>query len=176
MNDLRDTISKALSLSRSAGKQINEGVSELREHIQGYKRERVKMASLPVPKETALQRAEAVIDHITEGSRYMYPSPQTFARPDYSGINTNVISIIAAQMASAMADRLKAEIEVYYGANHGLTEEERNDRFREIDRKILDAELAEESLIRSAEDSGFPIIRRRDADPRAVLAHDKVLP
>jgi len=45
-----------------------------------------------------------------------------------------------------------------------------------LDADLLAAEMAEESLIRSAEASGIEITRRRDADPRAVLAADAALP
>jgi len=75
-----------------------------------------------------------------------------------------------------MAEKMKEEVEAFYASASGLSDEERKHQLRELDRKLLDAELAEESMIRSAENSGFAIIRRRDADPRAVLAHDKVLP
>jgi len=44
-----------------------------------------------------------------------------------------------------------------------------------IDAELLDAELAEEGVIRDLEASGFDMLRRPDADPRALLAADEVL-
>ncbi|CUX23206.1 conserved hypothetical protein [Agrobacterium deltaense Zutra 3/1] len=176
MADFLKTIGNALRATQAASQNINNGISELRRHIQDIKRERSKVVDLPISKEETLERVDAMIDHLTRDARYFYPDPKDISRPGFSANNISAISILIAQRASDMAEKMKRDVEDFYASAVGITSDERENRLRDIDRKILDAELAEESLIRAAENSGFPILRRRDADPRAVLAHDKVLP
>ncbi|WP_146165108.1 hypothetical protein [Mycoplana dimorpha] len=85
-------------------------------------------------------------------------------------------ALLYARLGPSMAESLKADVEALYRENPYISEQERALCIVEINRKILDAELAEESMILAAEAGGFPVLRRRDADRRAVLAHDKVLP
>lgn len=169
-------LGNALSVSRAAGQQINDGVSEVRQHIQNMKRERRTVINLPVSKETTFERVDSMFEIILRDARYFYPKPEHFSRPDFQFPHINADTVLIAQMASTMVEQMKAEIEAFYASATGVSDDERASKLRDIDRKILDAELAEESMIRAAETSGFPITRRRDADPRAVLAHDKVLP
>jgi hypothetical protein len=58
----------------------------------------------------------------------------------------------------------------------GLTDAKCEAKLTALDRELLDLELVEESLIRTAERGGFAIPRRHDANPLAVLADDSVLP
>ena len=57
-----------------------------------------------------------------------------------------------------------------------LSLQERRRLLSGVESDLFDAELTEESIIRDAEAIGFPLLRRRDADPRAVLATAEVLP
>ncbi len=176
MADFLKTIGNALRATQAASQNINNGISELRRHIQDIKRERSKVVALPISKEETLERVDAMIDSLTRDARYFYPDPKDISRPGFYPKNTSAISILIVQLASDMTEKMKRDVEDFYVSASGVTSDERESRLRDIDRKLLDAELAEESLIRSAETSGFSIIRRRDADPRAVLANDKVLP
>lgn len=176
MADILKMIGKALSASREAGREVNRSVSELRLHIQDIKRERVRVVNLPVSKEETFDRIDKMFDHLSSSVKYLYPVPKELSRPTFSGSTIDITNVLVAQMVPFMVEKMKEEVEDFYAAASGLSDEERERQLRELDRKLLDAELAEESMIRSAENSGFAIIRRRDADPRAVLAHDKVLP
>lgn len=176
MTDIKSIVGRAVSLSRSASQQFNESVSEVRGLIVDLKRDLRKIASMPVTLEEALLRVERAVDSLTRTARELYPSASQFARPDYSGVRVNTDIIMIAQMADNMLATMTADVEKFYTTTTGISETDRVREVKVIERKILDAELAEESLIRSAEEAGFPIKRRGDADPRAVLAHEKVLP
>jgi len=54
----------------------------------------------------------------------------------------------------------------------GPTAADRATQLAEIDRQLLELERAEERLIVGLEQAGTPIVRRGDADPRAVLEVD----
>ncbi|TBY93587.1 hypothetical protein E0H35_25680 [Rhizobium leguminosarum bv. viciae] len=176
MSEVKKILGNALIATRSASKQLGEGITSIRDHIRALKQQRAEVTLLPVTKEAALQRIDIFIRHLTIDAMSIYPQATQFARPDYRQPGINVAMLLAAQLGPRMADTLKADVERLYEQRPGITEEERVMRIREFDRKLLDAELTEESMIRAAETGGFPVLRRRDADPLAVLAHDKVLP
>ncbi|ANL02200.1 hypothetical protein AMJ96_CH00609 [Rhizobium sp. N113] len=176
MSDVKKIITDALSITRSAGKQLNDGISGIRGHIKALRRQRSEIAALPVLADTALQRVDEYISLLTADARSIVPDPDRFARPEYSLPVFNIALLLAAHVGPQIAESMKVQVEELYRHRPGISDAEREMRLQEIDRKILDSELAEESMIRTAEGSGFPVLRRRDADPRAVLAHDKVLP
>ncbi len=179
MTDIKKLIGGALALSREASQQLGRGVADIRSHIVALKVERKRIAALPVDQEEAFVRIDRLVEVVTETARQVYPNPFDMTRPDYQPkyhFAQRPELLLLAQMGAEIAQRMKAEALEFYQTNPGLDAATRAERIRGVDRKILDAELAEESMIRSAEAAGFPILRRRDADPRAVLAHEKVLP
>lgn len=176
MSEASKIMGDAIAATRSASKQLGDGITSIRGHIGKLKQQKSEIALKPVTIEAALARAEGWVHYITRGSVELSPSAKHFSRPDYQLPIMNAESLLIAQMAARMSDTLKADIEKLYAERPGITEEERVMRVREIERKLLDAELTEESMIRAAEAGGFPVLRRGNADPRAVLAHDKALP
>ncbi len=76
----------------------------------------------------------------------------------------------------ALAAAIKSEVSALYADKPGISEGDRLSQLEALDREASDAELTEESLIRAAESSGFPIPRRAGADPRAVLASGAAMP
>jgi hypothetical protein len=81
-----------------------------------------------------------------------------------------------AYLSDLIAEGMKAEARAAYGSQEGVSDAERAIQIQKLERTLLDLEMTEESLIRAGEESGLKIIRRVDADPRAVMAHDKALP
>jgi hypothetical protein len=75
----------------------------------------------------------------------------------------------------ALLTRLYAEIDAT-AAPDGLSAEERGKRLFGLDEERLQIERAEEVVIMQAEAEGLEIMRRADADPRAVLQVDVVDP
>ncbi|MDX3976566.1 hypothetical protein [Shinella sp.] len=176
MVDVKKMMAEVSASSRAASKQVSESVAEVRDLVRELKRERNAINMLSVSKETAMARANSLVASVTEASKYHCPKPSDFARPDYQHGNVSSSILISAFLAEQLAAAMQADIDVFYGNSLGVSDDERKQRIREVERRLLDAELAEESIIRSAEASGLPIARRRDADPRAVLAYDEVLP
>jgi hypothetical protein len=81
-----------------------------------------------------------------------------------------------AYLAPMFGEVVKKRVADVYQNTAGITEAERQKQMEAVDRDLLDAELAEESIIRAAEASGFAILRRSNASPMAVLAADETLP
>ena len=75
-----------------------------------------------------------------------------------------------------MIDRVSADIVELSRQAPGIDEKARQQKVDEIERELLDVELAEESIIRTAEASDFPIFRRATANPLVVLADDSTMP
>lgn len=75
-----------------------------------------------------------------------------------------------------MRQALTMRLDNVYSKKSGLTDEERAAAIGAADRNLFALEMAEEGLIREAERAGIDVLRRADADPRAVLAADEVLP
>ncbi|NGM47948.1 hypothetical protein G5B31_20740 [Rhodobacter sp. SGA-6-6] len=71
---------------------------------------------------------------------------------------------------------VKGQIEDRMLGQTGMNAATRAKRLAEAERDILEAELAEEALIRSMEASGIAVARRPDASPIALLAADASLP
>lgn len=176
MIDVKKITSVVSANSRLASKGVSDGLAEVRDLVRELKSERNSIRALPVSKETALERASSLIASLTEMSRYHYPSPSDFARPDYQQSNVNATMLMSAFLSDQILAAMCDGIGDFYEKTRSVSDGERQQLIRDVDRRLLDAELAEESIIRSAEVSGLPIFRRRDADPRAVLAHDEVLP
>ncbi|MCA1775565.1 MAG: hypothetical protein LC676_08150 [Loktanella sp.] len=78
----------------------------------------------------------------------------------------------AEGVAALISSRLA---QAYRGQPEAMTAAEQRAALDRLDGEILDAELAEEGVVRELERAGFEILRRPDADPRALLAHDSEL-
>lgn len=85
-------------------------------------------------------------------------------------IYINQDRVVQRYVAQLLGDQMQLQIAEFYAASSGIDEVERAKQLDELDAQLLQAELVEEGLIRSAENGGFAMSRRRDADVRAVLA------
>lgn len=88
----------------------------------------------------------------------------------------HLTEVLYTTLASFILEGMEASIDAAYKTIEGINEDDRQAETDVLNRKILDAELSEESLIRAANRSGFKTLRRPDADPLAVMAHDSALP
>jgi hypothetical protein len=78
--------------------------------------------------------------------------------------------------AHMLADEVKRNVRAIYANSKQRSDAERQQALMAIDRKLLDLELIEEGMIRAADEVGLSVLRRPDANPLAVLAHQSVLP
>ncbi len=175
---LNAQISRAKAASKAAADEINSGIVSIRSRIADLQEEVRTVANSPVPIDQALSRVDEWVGISTAQYLKMAPQPSEFAASSGNyrmpGFKPDVTLVWL--LADKLAVEAKRHVSDYYRHLTPLSDEERDLRLAALDRKLLDCELTEESMIRQAEDAGFPICRRDDADPRAVLAHDKVLP
>lgn len=105
-----------------------------------------------------------------------WPETNSYHRKDGGGTARtrvpDVPAILAWLYGKDLEAALVAEIEAAAGsqATETLTDAERARLLAELDAEILQAERIEESMIRAAAVEGLEILRRPDADPRAVLS------
>lgn len=176
---------------RGAQEEMSGSIQALREEIGRLRQERSTLLALPVEAGVAEKRvAEWVEDRVNWSGRMMGhapasgnwnkpPTPEDFTKspkewhPKESDLLITLAFYLKNELTAAITKGVK---ELYTNSLKSISEEERTDRLAEIDRNILDAEMSEESIIRAAEKAGFKIVRRKDADPRAVLATDVFLP
>lgn len=83
--------------------------------------------------------------------------------------------LLSAAMCGPLRDMVAEKISEEYGTSDGLSAADRARRIEQMTRQLLELELAEEAIIRKAEDAGIDVLRRMDADPRAVLCHGDFL-
>ncbi|MFK0331115.1 hypothetical protein ACIQUB_08330 [Rhizobium sp. NPDC090275] len=176
-NELRDKMRVFLSATKKAGKDLGDGIEALREQIVRLREQRGRLLSVPVNKTVALERAERWARSKVEISTIVDGSMFVGASPNWRGPEMTLEAAFGAFAGEFLINGVRRAVEHQYAAGlEGISEDDRVVKLMEIDRKLLDAELSEESIIRTAEAAGFPATRRADADPRAVLAHDEVLP
>lgn len=167
----------ALASAREAKNQFRDGVTTIRSYIKTLKLEKASVLALCVSEDVAQERAAEWIDHIARHYGFKAVRPEHFAQRDYQhqpGIS--IPGILVECLDVVMKETLKKKISEFYRDVPNITGEERAAQLAAIDRKILDAEMAEESLIRAAWYAGFTVQRRADAHPWAVMAKDSALP
>lgn len=177
-NTSKNIVADIVERTRKANQDMSAAIEECRNLIIDKKQARRKCDAAPVTEEDALANVDAWVKSQVVRAHDKAPSPAFFASDPKTRRRTDadIVAAMHAYLAPVLAQAIKAEVSAWYVDHAGVTEAERAAALAKLDRQILDAELAEESIIRAAEESGFSILRRSDADPRAVLAHSKVLP
>lgn len=174
----KESISGIRKRTRSVWREISDGLEAIRAHVRELQDQRRHTEHLP----TSLEKAHARVDAFIAGEQAFAadraPAPEVFSRSpsDYRRPKYEMMHLLVAYLAPALGEAMKAAVSVSYVEAEGISEDERSERLAKLDRDLLDAELAEEAVIRAAEDAGFSVHRRKDADPRAVLAHVEELP
>lgn len=174
----KEFLAKALTASKAATEEINRGLSSIRDQILHLKAESRSIENAAVQEEEALRRVDDWVSLQSMDASEAFPNPNHFARRhrSYAMPNVRISTAINALLAGQVAEEMKRRVKEHYASLSVLSEDEREARSTALDRQLLDCELTEESIIRQAEAAALPVLRRSDADPRAVLAHDKVLP
>lgn len=170
---------KDVAVAFQGARQVAENVESLRENILTLRASQRDIEQLPVEEQEALNRVERWIAHHTANvsSRSVLTTSMFGSCPkNWRFPEGQLADAVAIYLAPQVEAAMKANVRRFYQTTSGVSEGERSDRLDEIDRQILDLELAEESIIREAEKYGMTLQRREDADPRAVLAHDSALP
>lgn len=173
--------------TRELGDQLNRDLGQVREEIAKAAAEVDRIRRLPRPRE----EAEADIRSLVEaGSRSFDTHLGDFTKPggaqlmavmnalngDHGAIRRNQFGFMCAVAPAGMFDFLARKLDDTYAGGPGLTAAERATRLSKADAHLLELSLAEEAIIRACEAAGMVVMRRAEADPRAVLAPDSALP
>jgi hypothetical protein len=86
------------------------------------------------------------------------------------------LALIAYLCRPQLIAAVNKEIDSLADDKSALSAKEREERAQTIQRDILEVEFEEESLVMQALENGLKIIRRSDADPRAVLGLSADMP
>jgi hypothetical protein len=153
-------------------------IEALRSEIVVAKAEIADLAALPVPRaeaEAALDAALARLgqqgaDALTSGlSSLTRPERRPEFAPELG--TSDLLALVVALNAQTVRATVGKALDVVYRGRKALPPmAARKAKTAELEAKIIAAEIEEERLIRAVEAAGIPILRRADADPRAVLA------
>lgn len=178
MNMMGD-IGKLLAGQKKATAAISDGLAELRMRRLRLLDERDELAARPAPKSEALAALDRDIDELVAIAK-RETNVRSLTRAGHPAwtipANGLLIALLIGANRNAFRDQLAAMLEpAYSNSAKPISADEREANLRRIDDDLLDLELAEETAIRAAEAAGLSILRRADADPRAVLASDEAL-
>lgn len=180
MAGLLDKLRKSAGAATTGATAAQTALDELRALRLRLLDERADVESRPIPLNQAADAAAAAIQRRAERALDdLYFAP--LMRPDARGPRLDLrpedaadlaLAAAADHVAGAIRDRLAA---AYAGGPEPMDRETQAAELARIDAAILDAELAEEATIRDLEATGLAVLRRPDADPRALLAADEAL-
>lgn len=174
----RKNVTALMSNARTAGDELRRGIQDLRDHIETLRDRREEILKLPVALPLAEKRIDEWVTSQVSGARSTATRPEHFvsSREGWTPPRFALVDSLVIALANQAAQALKEDLRTLYENMDCIDEADRQVEIAKLDEEMLDAELAEEGIIRTAEAAGFPVRRRADADPRAVLAVDEVLP
>ena len=182
MTNVLSNLSGLLKRTHSLMDELRRSLQGIRSHVADLKDRRTEIEAIPVTVDVAVSRAEKWAERKVASAQQSVIRPTSFAIPEAKWATRSSTgehdfgALSIAYMGDAFIEAVKQEVIRAYGDERGISEKERQRLLAENDAELLAAELSEESLIRGAEDQGFDVDRREDADPRAVLAHESCLP
>lgn len=171
--------SKIFKRQREATADVFGGISELRARITILEDERARVEDLPVPLEEAVASVDQWLD-VLEARHSLSVSGFTTGLPgsapaltmgEHSILPGLLMGACREAIRQAIADRLGD----YYEGRDAASASDKNRRLAEIDAELLGLFKIEERLVREAERSGLPILRRETAPVEIVLAPDEDL-
>jgi hypothetical protein len=172
-------MSTAVATEKLAGE-----VPALRERIRALRVERAELTEAPIDKRTALERIDAHLAYLAGEARVnvgAYVSreashardliaPAQVGESGHVGF-APVLAFLAWYSADVIRAKLVADVEAYYAARDGVDDVALAERLAAIDAELLALETDEERAIMALEAAGVrSVMRRSDADPRALVA------
>ncbi len=150
----------------------------IRPELAALDDEAAELELAPAPVDDLVTRAYAEIDRLGSAPRFdariRGESPVKFGpayyMPSSSGYAPD--EFLARSLVALFAPELKAKVETFIRDSapvNGMSDAERAARLAAIEDRKLELERQEEAHIVASEQAGTPILRRPDADPRAVL-------
>lgn len=162
---------KSVSKSKRAATDLFEGLEDIRTKIVLTLQELSVIERAPVSMSIATDRVDIWLASLRNEDalklfvqRFMFPAYRAPTPTDALEFMMGILS----QMARG--ETLKLLTSNYGETLKGLSDADRKTRFDKTAADLLALELSEEAIIRNAEQLGLDVLRRPDADPRAVLA------
>lgn len=170
--------------SRAVVTEFVNAVEDVRRQIGELNDRAADIRATPVPREEAIRRLDRNIGESVADARGLFAGSLIDNDPrvgnrDFGDMKVSeksfrnfMLAISRKELRAFLVERIDAS----YASRPGMSDETRRQALAEIDADRLKLELAAEAAIRQAETVGIVIARRRDADPRAVLADESELP
>lgn len=188
-------IKSVLTAAKQAQQDMQGSIADIRQRIAVLQKQRADVLRAPVSQNVAEDRLSIWLDELVDGfvSTVRYSPNEThtsgpppirdFVRsPDIWKLqapsrHVNMVALLATYLKNDVLSAMLAELSEQYRSGLNFIEEgERRDQLELIDQQILDAELAEEAIIRAAARNGIVIPRRKDASTAVLQASDEQLP
>jgi hypothetical protein len=188
------TLYKGPAPRRQNGESFSEAVERCRRRVRELVADGHRVRSAPWPSGEAKQRARAEIERFSERGHpnllAMIESPDSsigWAERQFSDVRIGDRMLAAVGDPSALAllvwlhrdtliERIEQEIDLVADDQHALATAQRAELLKPIEKDRLAAEREEEFLISTAIAEGNMMLRRCDADPRAVLGLGDEMP
>lgn len=161
----------SVSKSKRGAKELFDGLEEIRTKVVLASHEMSIIERAPVSLALATERVDHWLkslhdDDLLKGfvHRFMFPTFNAPTPPEALDFMMGVLSqMVRGEMLVILTGCYDENLK-------GLSDDDRKARIIKKAAEILALELAEEAVIRNAEELGLDVLRRSDADPRAVLA------
>jgi len=161
----------------SGGVDAFARIDQLRQTIILAKAEIADLDAMPIPRAAAEAALDVGIAQLGKMGAEAVSGIASLTRPDghpsFSPRMTTelLFGLVVSIQPQAIRLTVSKELDRVYAGKKALPTMAARAKTRDaLEAKTLEAELEEERLIRQIEAAGVPILRRRDADPRAVLA------
>lgn len=172
-----DKLKQAFAKQADAARSVQETVEAVRDQIIATGNDLAQLRATPEPQasaETALDReianhmaaAQAALSREVAGLSGIARRPVMNLDPSPE----EALSLQIALNPQGFRKLIAAELAEFYKGREAMPRDQRDARIKEIEAELLALETTEEGMIRQAEAAGIEILRRANADPRAVLA------
>ena len=158
-----------------AAREMADNLAELRRAIITAQDRRASVAASPLPMSEALACLDAGLAALANDatdavllSALVQPArrPQLVIHDHPSALRS--LAIAAGQ--GAIREQVVRKLTSFYANKTPMSAADRDAELEKIDGELFQLGVAEESLLRDAEQLGLRVWRRPDADPRATLA------
>lgn len=174
-----NAFTKLFSKQRAAAADVYAGIADLRARIAVLEDERARVEELPVPLDEAVAALDRWLDDL-EGRYSVSVGSFTTGRPGSGpaltmGDHSILPGLLLAAARDAIRNALADHLADYYEGREAASAAEKAKRLASIHDELDALCRVEERLIREAEASNLPILRRETAAPEIVIATDDEL-
>lgn len=178
---------KTKSAAPSSVNELLSQVDDHRERLGALRADRAAVEAAPRPLADVLTDLDAHLDTLATSAidglslHQLRERRGTFGlRLSQSGLPDvglqTLLGVVIAVARGPIRELIVGQLSDLDAARPGLSDADRTAKLTEIDKAVLQAELAEESAIRALAAMGVTIDRRSDLNPLVALAADQALP